>query len=356
MALILRTGCCLALIGIALGVATAGERTATDDFKPRPVTFSSTKLTLSDALAELKKQTGNTVRDARSTLTNPTVTMPKDAMNFWQALDAIGKQTGIGISTYQPDAGVALVDRQYRELRTHVSGAFRFTFKHIETSRDEETSAHLCRASFDVAWEPRIRLMHLNLEGAKAIAQEKNEGLPRQPVRTVIDTSATDFELRMKAPPRAVAKLNLVTGTIRAVGAPKMLEFAFTKPAKTMTQEIEGVTVTAKVVSQTKSLWLIELDVVHRKGSLIDVQSFENADLLKFKFHRVWLVWNKGAQEMLAGNDPQPTETGMRFSFDATRTASPLPAKDSDVVLHFRTPNRIMTFNVPFEFRDLPLP
>ena len=33
-----------------------------------------------------------------------------------------------------------------------------------------------------------------------------------------------------------------------------------------------------------------------------------------------------------------------------------LPPEKANVMLHYRTPSRVMMFTVPFEFRDLPLP
>lgn len=354
MAPMFRLLCCLAMVGAA-GWLIAGERNSADDFKPRLVTFKSPQLTLRDAMEEIEKQTGNAVRDARSNPAYPAIALPKSALSFWYALDAIGKQTGTDISTYQPDGGVALVDRQYRERTTHVSGAFRFTFKHIETSRDEETKAHLCRTTIDVAWEPRFRLMYLNLAGAKVTAGGQSEMLPGQPVRKVSGVTATDFELRSNAPPRAVGKLDAVTGTFRAVGAPRILDFKFEQPSKFMKLEIDGVIAKIKVTSQSPSRWSVDVDFEHPKDALLDVQSFENNDLFLFKYQGVFLKWNQQKNEMRP-TSKDLTETGIRYHFDAKEAGQKLPAKDGDVVLHVHTPNRVVAFTVPFEFRDLALP
>ena len=135
---------CLAIVAL---LSCAGERQPNPELKPREVTFSTEGLTLKDALDQLKKQTGNVVKDGRKNPSNPTLTLPKKPAPFGKRLTPIGKQTGVGFSAYQEDGGVALVDAPYRELKTHHSGLFRFTVKRIAVSQDEETQAHLCHVT-----------------------------------------------------------------------------------------------------------------------------------------------------------------------------------------------------------------
>ena len=68
------------------------------------VKFSADSLTLKDVVKELQEQTGNSLKDNRKEPTNPKLTL-KPA-SFWQTLDTIGKETGIGFSAYQADGGV----------------------------------------------------------------------------------------------------------------------------------------------------------------------------------------------------------------------------------------------------------
>src|ERR1051325_1887375 len=110
------------------------------ELNPHPVKFPPRTLTLSDVLNELERQTGNKITDARANKTSPQLTLRTDT--FWKTLDAIGKQEGIGFSAYQEGGGVALADTPYRDLKPHHSGLFRFAFKRIAVSRDEEARTH----------------------------------------------------------------------------------------------------------------------------------------------------------------------------------------------------------------------
>jgi hypothetical protein len=184
--------------------------------------------------------------------------------------------------------------------------------------------------------------------------ETRSEELPAQPAVNVSRASGTEIDLRIAAPPRRVLKLDSVSGSVRAVGAPKMLEFKFENPAKLMTQKFDGVTVKASATTQTEKRWSIAIEVEHPPGTLVDVQSFQGPDLRNFLFYRVWLSWNKNKMEL------EPTSeasggAGVIYHFEA-RNGSPLPSKDADVTLHFRTPNRVVAFTAPFELRDLPLP
>jgi hypothetical protein len=348
----------IVFVGIGL-LAFACGRNANEDWKPSFITFSAPQLPLRDVLKELQA-TGNIVDDARANPSNPTIKLPRTPLSFWQALDAIGKETGIGHSTYQPNGRVALVDRPYRELNANLSGIFRFAFKRVVNRLDEDADAHHCHVILDVAWEPRIRLLQMNLEGAKTLFWSRKgvkvvgTDVPRQPARDVSGLSATEIDLRMAAPPRRVEKIDTLSGTIRAIGAPKTLEFKFARPAKMMTQQLEGVTVKASVGTQTAKRWSVAIEVEHPKGAVIEMDSFERETTLKnFLYQRVWLTWNKSEWEP---SGAAPTDRGIQYHFEAKNDGQPLPARDADVTLHFRTPNRVAAFTVPFELRDLPLP
>ncbi len=137
------------------------------------------EIMLEQALADLKKKTGNNVEDRRAHPTNPKLKAVKTG-EFWKTLDAIGKETGIGFSAYQPDSGVALVDKPYRELKTHYSGPFRFAVKRIAVSRDDETQVHTCLVTLDAAWEPRLAMLYLNVNKASVGFGKGLEELHRQ--------------------------------------------------------------------------------------------------------------------------------------------------------------------------------
>jgi hypothetical protein len=343
---------------VALGFVN-GQPNPARELNPQTVTFSAERLPLRDALEQLRKQTGNAIGDARANPTNDILSLPKKPLTFWQALDAIGKDTGIGHSPYQADGGVALVDRTNRPQKTDYNGLFRFAFKGITLSRDEETQAHLCKIQINVAWEPRLRLLFLNLEEAELMTPRR-DAVSRQPARNVAGTSAADIELTANAPPRAQKEILALKGKLRAVGAPKTLEFEFAKFAGSMSQSQDGVKVSAKVVSQTVTRWSIDVEAEHSKDAVIKVQSFEEPALREFLYQRVWLTWTDARTRKThviekSGEADSQRTTGVVYTF-LPKTDAPLPPPDADVTLHFRTPNRVVPITAAFSFQNLPLP
>jgi hypothetical protein len=350
----------IALFGLAaVGLfSLGGERQPIPELKPREVMFSAERLSLQEALDQLGKQTGNVVKDGRKNPSNPLLTLPKKSATFWQALDTIGKQTGVGFSAYQEDGGVALVDAPYRELTTHHSGLFRFALKRIAVSRDDETQAHLCHVTLDAAWEPRLRLLYLNVEqAAVTYGQKRAVQLERQSARPVAGASATEFELRMNAPDRATRKIDLLEGKIRVVGAPKMLEFQFANLAGAKEQEKEGVKVRVRAVKKGTKQWRVELEDEYPRDAFAELQSFEKGAVMDN--NRVWLTWHdaqaKKTLELDKILDGPGEGSGIVYTFEP-KGPTPLPAKDAEVTLHYLTPNRVVAFTAPFKFQELPLP
>lgn len=347
----------LCLTGVAFA-ALAGEPNPIKELNSRPVKFFTKQLTLREALAELRTQTGNTVNDARAenSRTNPTITLPAKTGTFWQSLDAIGKETKIGFSTYQPDGGVALVNTPYRELKTHYSGVFRFAFKRVAVSRAEETDTRLCQVTLDVAWEPRFRPLYLNLEQATAAFGKRQETVERQGIRPVAGMGATEIELLLKAPERRVQQIDSLKGTIRVIGAPKMLEFTFAKPAAGTKGEQEGVKVRLADVKQMPKRWEVELETEYPEGAIVKLESFQSW----MHNNRVWLAWTDAKTKNTVELEPREETPGRKgpgivYLF-TPRPDAPLPPQGANVMLHYRTPNRVVAFTVPFVFQDLPLP
>jgi hypothetical protein len=347
--------CLLGIIGAIAGAGGQGGQ----EIQPRPVRFSSDKLPLEDAVRELQKQSGNIVKDLRKSPNNPMLSLQPG--EFWPTLDAICKQAKIEFSAYQPDASVALVDTPYSELKTHYSGIFRFAFKGIAVSRDEETKAHHCRVTLDAAWEPRFRALYLNLDQGTAAFGNRFENLERESARPVSGASATEIELRMPAPPRATAKIDSLKGAIRVIGVPKMLEFALPKLATDKVVDQEEVKVSLTFVSQKSAKrWTVDLLTVYPEGAIVELDSFQQTWR---DGNRVWLSWGidpktkKPYELEPSGQSPQETPAGTKIQYHFTaRGETPLPPLSANVTLRYRTPNRVVGLTVPFELRDLPLP
>ncbi|MBI2806390.1 MAG: hypothetical protein HYX68_15530 [Planctomycetes bacterium] len=345
-------------------VALAGE--PAKDFQPRPFRSPAGERTLEQVLKDLQEQTGNAIVDRRgeSNRANPTLTLK--SKTFWETLDAIGAQSGIGFSAYQPSRAVALIDTPYRKkMMIHHGGLFRFAVRRVTATRDDETGAHFVDVALDIAWEPRLEPILINLEGGVASFGNKAQKLARQGVLNVAGAGATDkIELRLLAPPRQQEEIKSLHGELRVLAPPRMLEFAFAglKEKERRSAKQEGVIVTVAGLKKATKLWSLDLVIQNPEGAIPELESFRAQSWLDN--NRLWLTWTdprtKKKQTLMSGPFAEyrdGTSEKMRIAFALEPSEkTPLPPPGADVTLHYRTPSRVTAFTVPFAFRDLPLP
>lgn len=352
--------CTVALAGCLLGIAVrAGEPGPAADLQPRSVQFPAREMSLDEVLKELEKQTGNRVTDLRKTKRDISK-LTLSTKTFWKTLDAIGQQTKVGFSAYQEGGGVALVDAPYRSLNTDYNGLFRFSVKRIAVSRDDETQAHYAQVTFDAAWEPRLQPLYLNLESATAVLGKRASKLERQAMRSVAGMGAAEIELRLPAPERAVLQIDSLKGELRVIGAPKMLEFAFDKLKENdpRSSKQEGVEVGVSALKRSATRWSLQVTIKNPAGAIAPLESFQSW----LDNNRLWLTWTDPQSKKTrtlepVGETQDGTSEMMKVHFDFTaRGDSPLPPKNAEVTLRYRTPNRVVVFSVPFAFANLPLP
>ncbi len=335
----------------------AGGPPKNADLTSPVIPFSAKELDLKTALDEIHAKTGNRIADRRSAPKALKLKMPAEAKPFWPTLDALCEQAGIGYSAYQPDGGIALVDRPNRKLRVDYSGLFRFALKRISVTRDDETSTHYADITLETAWEPRLKPLYLNVEGGSATVGKKTEKLDRQAVRGVAGTGAAELELRLHAPNRAVGQIDSLKGSLKVIAIPKMLEFSFAKPAGKQTMEKESVVVRIVDVVQRPTRWTIEVETEYPEGAIVPLESFQTW----LGNNRVWLAWtssNKTTHILEpVGETPVAGGKGLRFRYDfLPRGDVPLPAVGANTTLKLTTPSRVVAISVPFTFQDLPLP
>lgn len=361
-----------ACTGIAL-VSSAGGPLPSKDLIPQPIKLAPGAIDWKDLLAAIEKQSGNVVSDRRASREAIQVKLLEPAGHFWPLMDAIGKQTGVGFSCYQPDGGVAFVDVPYRALKTHYSGLFRFAVKRMGIHRDDETQTHTCDVTLDVAWEPRFQPLFLHLERAtvtfapdakqKALTQQ----LERQTAHSVSGAGATEVKLSMAAPERTSPQIASLTGVVNVIGPPKMLDFAFDKlaaikkgAAPRRAEPQDGVRVSLTYLETAKERWTVDVEIENPPGAIVPLESFQAESWLDN--NRVWLVWTDARTRKVnkleaSGFNQQNSKVGTKLQYYFTPTAQlPLPPAGVDCALRYRTPNRVVAISVPFAFRDLPLP
>jgi hypothetical protein len=339
------------------------------ELQPRPVTLKATAMPLSAALAELSRQTGNQVADRRHARTDLKLKLDLERSTFWPALEAIAKAAQCGISTYQADGQVALVDSPSRPLSTTYEGIFRVTAREVSAARNDEAGTHLCTVTLDLAWEPRFVPLYLEVGPVQAVFTADGQGKehhaksPGQGKMSVGGRNAVEFPLRLAAPPRSSLKIKSLDGELRLTGPGKMLTFTFgpvqaVKKGDSPIQETqEGVRVSLAQVKTASRLWSIEVHISNPPGNpqFESYQSWRDNNYIALTKGAgpnamIWQPRSGGYQvnkETAAG-----AEITYFFDFPAKENKGPL----ADWTLVYRTPGQIVDIQVPLALKDLPLP
>jgi hypothetical protein len=329
------------------------------DIAPTQVTITGDAVELKDALARLKKQTGITVLDLRRQKSNPPLKLDLRAVPFWQALDTIAAGAKASVSLYQREGRIALVEGTGKRLPVSYSGVFRTVVKRVAVARDLETDTSVCTLTLEVAWEPRFQPFYLDQGGWSVAAPDgkgkqtttRREGTGATPVA---GRSFLEFELRFPAPPRSVGRIVLLRGKLALITPSKMLTFTFAKLAK-RSLEKEGVTVRVRKVATEDDPWEVEVGLDSRLPGP------------RFESYQSWLVNNaiylenkrtKRKYRPRPGDyqiKGQPTYPRARIVY-YFRNKKGVLGNPRNLKLVYRTPGRIVTLPVRYEFKDLPLP
>jgi hypothetical protein len=341
-----------------------GEKAKPDDqaakeLVPRTCTLPN-EISLQKALAELAKQTGNTVTDRRrGEKTDPVLKLAVQKATFWQALEAIAQAADLRVSLYQRDGQIALVDGPYRVLPVSFSGLFRTTVKGLRAVEDLENDLHFTVVQLEVTWEPRFQPFLIETR-PEALVVEDDQGHPLKVSEggkgqaSVSNRAAMDIELRLPAVPRSVAKIGLLKGNLGIIGPSKMLTFTFDKLAKGQKQKQEDVTVTLSEFTMDQDRWTVGIVLDYPAGGP------------KFESFQSWLANNRivldkpGVQPFPAngGSDevasPDGTHAVLHYHFVEANGRK--LGKPEDWKLIYRTPGKIVALPVAFEFKDVRLP
>jgi len=353
------------------GVDTfAGKDDQKKVLAPRTVTLQKDNILLSEVLAQIKEQTGTVLADRRLTKNDPKLQLRIARLPFWQALEAVARSADARISPYQADGVIALVEGPYRPLPMVYSGPFRVAVKHLRLSHDLETDNHSCVTQLEVAWEPWFQPFYLETGPATVVYSADGDGkvfkaaVPTRGQLSVAGKNAVEVEVRLPAPKRSAARIDLLEGAFRVIGPSKMLTFTFPalKPIKSapIRQEQEGVTVSLTRIAVKSDRWTFDVLIENPPGGP------------KFESYQSWLDNNqiylqKGtgknrevflpnpAEEETLGN-VTATQAAISYHFTPKSGSRSMPGKIGDWQLVYRTPGRIVEVPIPFAFKGLALP
>ncbi len=337
------------------------------------VTLQATRSTLSQALAELAKQTGIRVEDVRGAA-EETIALDLRQATFWQALDALAAAVKARVRLYAVSGRIVLDKRgnNYRLPPISYDGRFRLRVKKVTTLRDPEIGDNDARrgsttVAVEVAWEPSLLPLYLEtrphkvrlIDDKNAVRTLADEGSSLAPVDGLI---ALDINLRLPPLPRGMAAIRALEGELSMIGPSKMLTFTFSRldklaqskandPERQLTQE--GVTCRILDVRLLRDHWTVRVALDYPPG------------MKQLDTNQSWVVNNEMALESPDGkkrlaNTNYVVESAtsqhavLSYHF---RDRDGLPrGKVGDWRVRYRTPANLVEVPIKFAFKDIPLP
>ncbi len=321
-------------------------------------------LPLGEILSAMEKQTGNKITgmggfDPHASTQRLEVRF--DEKPFWQAIDEVVDQANLTVYNYGPEKAVTLRPHSEglapRVGRAWYQGPFRFEAVRIEAARDLRNAAQKSLSlTVEVAWEPTLVPISLLLPMSRIEAiDEEGHLLPLDSpqaeleVPITADSMASELRIPLVLPPRSVQQIAQLRGVMTALLPGKIETFRFQdlEKAKDVEQRIAGVTVTLVGVRKNNELWEVRLRV-----------RFDHAGEA-LQSHRGWIFDN---EVYLEGTDGKPITWG---TYETTRQTEnevglaymfSVEGSLAGHTLVYKTPGVILTAEIPYQVKDIPLP
>ena len=341
--------------------------------EPKTVTLPAQRLPLSQALAELMKQTGIHVEDSRGASAE-TIPVEWNRTPFWQALDALAATSKARVNLY-PTSGRIVLDKRganYRLPPIGYDGRFRLSVKKVTASRDLEINEKDERGgathfALEIAWDPELLPLYLETRprGLRWRDDRNNagtladEGSSLAPVDGLI---ALGIDLHLPSFPRSVASLRSLEGELSMIGPSKMLTFTFDRLdrlAKSKTNDPErqlrqeNVACRILDVKLLRDRWTVRVALDYPPG------------MKQLDSNQSWVVNNEMTLESLDG---KKRVAGTNYGFNSATSQHAVLSyhfRDRGLVgrgkpeawrVRYRTPANLIEVPIKFAFHDVPLP
>lgn len=326
------------------------------------------EMPVSQALAELSKQSGNALVDYRERMNqeqrDPMIKVELKEVPFWQALDTVLDAASLSIYNFDEEQrALAYVARGEEAVprvgQAAYSGLFRLEPSRIEAVRDLRNPANTSlKLTLEVAWEPRVRPIVLEQpldevsatdEAGAALIIDGSEGKREVPVEAT--NAAVELEIPLQLPERTVKQIASIKGKLTAVvlGRVESFEFANLETLKAAELERGGATVVVDSFRKNGDIYEVNMRVAFDKAS--------NA----LESHRGWIynnecfltdpksnrIDNVGVEATLLSDN----EVGLSYKFDLGEKGSPAGHK-----FVYRTAAAIIRVPVEFELKGIDLP
>jgi hypothetical protein len=326
------------------------------------VTISAKGIRLSEALQQIRKQTGNQITDLREQLgaevTNPSFDLDIRNLSFHEALDKVANIAQVSITAFSGDGSIGIAGGMPpKQPLVKYVGPFRVAFKQVSELRDLQAGTTAASAQLEISWEPRLRPMLLALKyESLEIKDDKNREVKPQTMtesnEVVLrpENPAAEINLNLDAPERSATKLSKFALKSDVTLPAGIKTFRFPSLAQeNVAQKLGDVSATLQNVEIDEQVWKVNLELVYPGTG----PAFESYRQGLFN-NRIWLQKADGTRFEHNGGFSNTSSDGGKLGFEYLFVDA--PGKPADYQLVYETPSRVITIPLEFEFKDIPLP
>ena len=349
------------------------DRLAELSAEPTRVTLDVVQEPLSEVLKAIEEQTGNRVIDLREQFGQDAddrpVTIDVTDVPFWDAMDRVLDEAGLGVYSYSGERALGLIGRgggaSARWAAACYAGPMRIEPIRIVAARDlRQLEGESLNLQLEVSWEPRLAPIALAqpLDAIRATDESGAELPVTRPGETIdleVQAGGQTIEMTvpLKLPSRDVQKIQSLKGTLDAIAPSRLMKFRFDKldaiESPTVKQQ-GGATVTIDAVRKNGEIWELRMRL-----------KIEGADDTTvggdspFASHRGWVFENPSMLIDADGNEiehagfettmQRGNEIGLAYLFE-------LPNGPAGTTWVYETPTAILRFPLEYEVTHIPLP
>ncbi len=311
----------------------------------KTITLSEKEISLKNLADSFREQTGLTL-DLGKQNPDRRITLDWQKKPFWEALEAIGKQTRCRVEV--TGSGLALVElvESDSENLSVIRGPFRLTPSTIHIRRNLTTLQSTGNLTMELAWEPSV-LVFRSDSIFRASEAKTDSGTP---VRT--DSSATRYlvegrtaqlNLNFSQVARAAQSISFKGEVHLTISRNWIVHQLNPSNGKLLTPQDANVILNVKKWSKTGND--LTVDIAYEYPKDVVWESFENP----FERNTLELISPSGKVITPSRSESQQNET--RYIFKGT-----VGELGPDWKVQYRLPRAFEEIKIPFEFRNIPLP
>lgn len=342
------------------------KQIAESAIKASRVTLDTADAPLAKVFSAIELATGNRLLDNRAQFGQQAdeklISLQLNDAPFWEAMDQVLDQAGLDVYEYSGEDALALVAADQgvapRAAGASYAGPFRVAATSVLAERNLRLpSQQSLSVNLQIAWEPRLRPIALSQQAQRlAAVTDRGDRLQLKWAGESINlelshgNQATDLRLPFELPPRGVAQIATLRGTLQVLAPGRNAKFRFNNlqpGADPTTKQQGGVAVTLAGVRQNNAIWEVHMRLrLDQPGEALASHRGWVYD------NRTYLLDQDGQQVDHAGFETtmQTEDTiGLAYLFDREDGVEGL-------TWVYETPASVHRFPVEYELKAIPLP